>query len=126
RSLSGEEHGLTDEGVLGVLQRGSSDGDYRAGQFVKVLLAAVPVLSFLDHPGDPSGEGAVDLGEGGGEVTADVQQADRLACDPVFEVVQGVVGLGEDLRAEGVDGDGLLDLALREPGGWTSVWAAPR
>lgn len=48
-----------------------------------------------------------------GEVAADIQQVDRLACGPGFEVVQGVIRLGEQVAGEGVDGDGLLDLALR-------------
>jgi hypothetical protein len=111
--LGGKDDRLADEEVLGVLQRGAGDGDDGAGQFVEVLVAAVPVLGVLDHPGEPAGEPAVDLGEAGGEVAADVQQGDRLVGGTGFEVVQSVAGLGEHFAGEGVDHVRLLDLALR-------------
>ncbi len=109
--FGGEDDGLADEEVLGVLQRRTGDGDHRAGKFVEAGVAAVAVLGILDHPEELTGEASTQVGQGRSEVAADVEQRDRLGGGPGLEVVQGRVRVGEQLPGEHVDSDGLLDLA---------------
>ncbi|GHF44420.1 hypothetical protein GCM10010218_27200 [Streptomyces mashuensis] len=110
--LGEEDDGLTDQEVLRVLQRRAGDRDDGTGQLVERHVAAVAVLGVLDDAEDLTGEAAVEVAEGGGVVAADVQQHHRLAGGPGFEVVQGGVGVGEQLAGEGVAGGGLFDRAL--------------
>ena len=102
--LGGEDDGLADEEVFGVLEWRAGDRDDRAGQLVEVGVAAVSVLGVLDHAEDPAGEASVEGGEGRGEVAADIQQYDRLAGGAGLDVVQGGVGIGEQFAGQGVAG----------------------
>lgn len=109
--LGGEDDGLADEEVLGVLQRGARHGDDGAGQLLEVLVPSMAVLRVLDDSQETTGEPVVHIRERRGEVATNVQQTDRLARGPGFEVVQGGVDLGEPIAGERIDRVRLLHLS---------------
>lgn len=110
--LCGKHDGLADEVVLGILERGAGHRDDRARQFVEGFVAAVAVLGVLDDADQATGEATVDVGEGGREIAADIEEGHGFPGGPGFEVVQRGVRVGEQFAGQGIDGDGPLGLAL--------------